>query len=53
VSLGNLPIFYMSVVDGLGARWFGTKGEPGIDLAVSGIAAVFALVWFSWERRRA
>jgi PAT family beta-lactamase induction signal transducer AmpG len=53
VSLGNLPIFYMTVVDGLGARWFGTKGEPGIDLAVSGTAAVFGLLWFSWERRRA
>lgn len=52
LSLGNLPIFYMTVVDGLGARWFGAKGEPGIDLAVSGGAGVLALIWFAWERRR-
>ena len=52
VSLGNLPIFYMTVVDGLGARWFGTKGEPGIDMFVSGLAAMLALAWFYWERRR-
>ena len=52
LSLGNLPIFYMTVVDGLGARWFGTKGEPGIDMAVSGTAAVVALAWFWVERRR-
>ncbi len=52
LSLGNLPIFYMTVVDGLGARWFGTKGEPGIDLSVSGGAAVLALLWFVWERKR-
>jgi len=52
LSLGNLPIFYMTVVDGMGARWFGTKGEPGIDLTVSGGTAVLALVWFAWERRR-
>jgi PAT family beta-lactamase induction signal transducer AmpG len=52
LSLGNLPIFYMTVVDGLGARWFGTKGEPGIDLVVSGVAALLALTWFVWERRK-
>ena len=53
LSLGNLPIFYMTVVDGMGARWFGTKGEPGVDLLVSGGAAVLALGWFARERRRA
>ena len=49
---GNLPIFYMTVVDGLGARWFGTQREPGIDLVVSGGAAVLALSWFAWERQK-
>jgi len=53
LSLGNLPIFYMTVVDGMGARWFGTKGEPAIDLVVSGGTAVLALGWFARERRRA
>jgi hypothetical protein len=52
VSIGNAPIFYMTVVDGLGARWFGVKGLPGADMVVSGGLAVVALVWFWWERQR-
>jgi PAT family beta-lactamase induction signal transducer AmpG len=52
LSIDNLPIFYMTIVDGMGARWFGTKGEPGIDMAVSAVGALLALAWFWWERRR-
>jgi len=52
VSLGNLPTLYMTLVDGLGARWFGLKGMPGIDMLVSGAAAIAALGWFWRERRR-
>jgi PAT family beta-lactamase induction signal transducer AmpG len=52
LSLGNAPIFYMVVVDGMGARWFGVKGLPAADMAVSGVAAALALAWFWWERKR-
>lgn len=52
VSIGNAPIYYMTLVDGLGARWFGVKGLPGADMAVSGAAAVAALAWFWRERKR-
>ncbi len=56
VSVGNLPVAYMAWMDGRGYRWFGTKGLPGIDMVVSGLAAVLFLAWFSvkrGERRRA
>ena len=52
VSIGNAPIFYMVFVDGLGARWFGVKGMPAIDMAVSGLAAIGFLAWFWWRRNR-
>ena len=52
VSIGNAPIWYMTLVDGLGARWFGVKGMPGADMVVSGGLAVVALGWFWWERKR-
>ena len=52
LSLGNAPVFYMTLVDGLGARLFGTKGLPGADMVVSGGVALAFLVWFWWERRR-
>jgi MFS transporter, PAT family, beta-lactamase induction signal transducer AmpG len=50
VSIANLPVAYMAVLDGWGAKWFGPKGLPGIDMAVSGVAAVAFLGWFWWER---
>jgi len=52
LSIGNAPIYYMTVVDGLGARWFGVKGLPGADMVVSGGLAVVAMGWFWWERKR-
>jgi MFS transporter, PAT family, beta-lactamase induction signal transducer AmpG len=50
VSLANLPVAYMAALDGLGAKWFGPKGLPGIDMAVSGVIALAFLGWFWWER---
>ena len=50
VSLANLPVAYMAALDGWGAKWFGPKGLPGIDMAVSGIASLAFLAWFWWER---
>ncbi len=52
VSLANLPVAYMAALDGWGAKWFGPKGLPGMDMAVSGLAAVAFLGWFWWERLR-
>jgi PAT family beta-lactamase induction signal transducer AmpG len=51
-SIGNAPVFYMVVVDGMGARLFGVKGLPGADMVVSGGFAIVALCWFWWERKR-
>ena len=50
VSLANLPVAYMAALDGLGAKWFGPKGLPGMDMAVSGVVALAFLGWFWWER---
>lgn len=52
VSLANLPVAYMAALDGWGAKWFGPKGLPGIDMVVSGFAAIAFLGWFWWERIR-
>jgi PAT family beta-lactamase induction signal transducer AmpG len=50
-SLGNLPVAYMSWIDGRGyARW-GPRAMPGIDAAVSAAGAVVLLTWFVLERR--
>jgi MFS transporter, PAT family, beta-lactamase induction signal transducer AmpG len=50
VSLANLPVAYMAALDGWGAKWFGPKGLPGMDMAVSGVASLGFLAWFYWER---
>jgi PAT family beta-lactamase induction signal transducer AmpG len=50
VSVANLPVVYMAALDGWGAKWFGPKGLPGIDMAVSGAVALAFLAWFWWER---
>jgi len=52
VSLANLPVAYMAALDGWGAKWFGPKGLPGIDMVVSGVASLAFLAWFWWERAR-
>jgi hypothetical protein len=46
VSLGSLPVAYMTAVDGLGAKWWGTRGLAGIDMAVSLVAAGGFLAWY-------
>jgi PAT family beta-lactamase induction signal transducer AmpG len=50
VSLANLPVAYMAALDGWGAKWFGPKGLPGIDMVVSTVVAFAFLAWFWWER---
>ncbi len=50
VSLANLPVAYMAALDGFGAKWFGPKGLPGMDMVVSGVISLAFLGWFWWER---
>lgn len=50
VSIANLPVAYMAALDGWGAKWFGPKGLPGIDMVFSGVVALAFLGWFWWER---
>lgn len=53
VGLGNLPVAYMAAVDGLGARWWGTRGFSGIDMALSALVAVLYLACYRiWIRPR-
>ena len=49
VSLGNLPVAYMAWVDGIGYKWWGPRGLPGIDMVVSGGIAILFLVWFAFK----
>jgi PAT family beta-lactamase induction signal transducer AmpG len=51
VSLANIPVAYMPALDGLGAKWFGAKGLPGMDLVLSSVAACGFLTYFLWRRR--
>jgi hypothetical protein len=46
VGLGNAPIAYMAAVDGLGAKWRGTRGLPGIDMTVSALFGGLYLVGY-------
>jgi PAT family beta-lactamase induction signal transducer AmpG len=52
VSMANLPVAYMAALDGLGAKWFGARGLPGINMVVSGLVGIAFLFWFWWERVR-
>ena len=51
-SLGNLPVVYMTWLDGRGyARW-GPRGMPGIDALVSAAGISLLLAHFVFSRRR-
>lgn len=51
VGLGNAPIAYMAAVDGLGAKWWGTRGLPGMDMMVSvSFAALYLACYWLWLR---
>jgi MFS transporter, PAT family, beta-lactamase induction signal transducer AmpG len=56
VSLGNIPVSYMAAVDGLGAKWWGTRGLSGMDMGLSALVGVVYLacywLWIRphWER---
>ncbi|HUX43663.1 MAG TPA: hypothetical protein VMV57_02835 [Terracidiphilus sp.] len=49
-SLGNLPVAYMSYVDGRGYAHWGVRGMPAIDAALSASAATLLLMYFLAHR---
>ena len=51
-SLGNLPVAYMSWIDGRGYALLGPRGMPGTDAVVSAIVASVLLGHFVFSRRR-
>jgi hypothetical protein len=53
VGLGNAPVAYMAAVDGLGAKWWGTRGLSGIDMTVSALFGLVYLVgYWIWLKPR-
>lgn len=50
-SLGNLPVAYMSWLDGRGYAHGGARAMPGTDAAVSAAGATLLLAWFLLSRR--
>lgn len=51
-SLGNLPVAYMSFVDGRGYALWGPRGMPGMDAMLSAAGATLFLVYFAVSGRR-
>jgi PAT family beta-lactamase induction signal transducer AmpG len=51
-SLGNVPVAYMTFIDGRSyARW-GARAMPGADVVLSAIGAVILLAYFLSRRRK-
>jgi MFS transporter, PAT family, beta-lactamase induction signal transducer AmpG len=51
-SLGNLPVAYMSFLDGRAYAHWGPRGEPAADAVLSAAGATLLLVYFVISRRR-
>jgi PAT family beta-lactamase induction signal transducer AmpG len=45
-SLGNVPVAYMTVVDGRGGKLWGARGLAGTDAVVGAIGATILLTYF-------
>jgi PAT family beta-lactamase induction signal transducer AmpG len=52
VSIGNLPIVYMTRIEGWGYGVFGPHGVPGIDAAGNILVAICVAVWLLCRTRR-
>jgi PAT family beta-lactamase induction signal transducer AmpG len=50
-GLGNVPVAYMTVVDGAGGKLWGARGLAGTDAVVGGIGAVILLTYFLINKR--
>lgn len=51
-SLGNLPIAYVSFLNGRGYAHWGRRGMPGVDAALSVTGATLLLLYFAVYRRK-
>ena len=51
-SVATSAVASMAWIDGLGYKYFGPEGLPGIDMTVGGLSAVAFLAWFWWDGRR-
>jgi len=51
-SLANVPVFYMTWLDGRGYALWGPRGMPGIDALVSVVAILLLLGHFAFSGRR-
>jgi MFS family permease len=47
VSLGNLPVVYMTKVEGWGYGVFGSRGVPALDAAGTLLVAIATAVWIA------
>jgi hypothetical protein len=52
VSLGNLPVVYMTKVEGWGFSLFGPRGVPAFDAAGNLLVAFCVVVWVCSQMRR-
>ena len=52
VASGNLPITYMTWLDGVGYKYSGARGLMGVDALANGVGAVLLLMFAAfWARR--
>jgi MFS family permease len=51
-SVGNIPVFYMTWLDGRGYALWGPRGMPGIDALVSAVVISTLLVHFAFSKRK-
>jgi MFS transporter, PAT family, beta-lactamase induction signal transducer AmpG len=51
-SLGNVPVSYMTALDGRGGRLWGARGVAGTDAVVGAIAAAILLSYFLTRQRK-
>jgi len=51
-SLGNVPVVYMTWLDGRGYAHWGPRGMPGIDALVTAVLVSVLLGHFVFSRRR-
>jgi MFS transporter, PAT family, beta-lactamase induction signal transducer AmpG len=52
-SLGNVPVTYMVLVDGIGYAHWGPRGMPGIDVVLGLVGGSALLIYFLRRRRTA
>ena len=50
-SLGNVPVVYMTALDGRGGQLWGARGLAGTDAVVGGIGAAILLTYFLTRKR--